>query len=120
MDRQAPQQLPHGPFQPCDRRLSLILQQARFGRVSRGGVSLALQEMGLTHRQPAEMAGTRRVSVTLSLIPLRQLGTLIRERDQLVLHGSASCLWRTADLHDPSTSSTGLARKATQVPEACF
>lgn len=75
--------------------------------------------MGPTHRQLAEMAATTRVSETKSLIPSRQLGTLIQERDQLFPHGFPSCLWRTPDLCEPAPWSTSLIWKAARAPGAC-
>lgn len=51
----------------------------RFGRVSSRGVSLSFDEMNLTHRHLAELAGTTRVTVTKALARFRQEGSLIKE-----------------------------------------
>ena len=59
-------------------RLLLWLGQ-RFGRVSSRGVSLSFDEMNLTHRHLADMAGMTRVTVTKALTRFRQEGSLLKE-----------------------------------------
>lgn len=51
----------------------------RFGRVSSRGVSLSLDDMNLTHRDLAEIAGTTRVTVTKALSRFRQEGSLVKD-----------------------------------------
>jgi CRP-like cAMP-binding protein len=65
-------------------RLLLWLGE-RFGRVSHRGVSLSFQEMNLTHRHLAELAGMTRVTVTKALSHYRQTGLLIREGEDELL-----------------------------------
>jgi CRP-like cAMP-binding protein len=69
-------------------RLLLWLGE-RFGRVSRRGISLSFQEMNLTHRHLAEIAGMTRVTVTKALSHYRQSGLMVREgEDELLLSES--------------------------------
>lgn len=84
-------------IRPLEQRLIQLLMwlAERFGRVNKLGVCLPIEQMALTHRHLAEMAGTTRVSVTKALGQLYQNGILIREGDQIVLRGSPSCPWST-------------------------
>ena len=62
------------------------------GRVSRRGVSLSFQEMNLTHRQLAEIAGMTQVTVTKALSHYRQAGMMVREGNDELLVGEG-CRW---------------------------
>jgi Crp-like helix-turn-helix domain len=66
---------------PAEARLFHLLtwMGQRFGRVSRRGVSLCFEEMNLTHRNLAEIAGLTRVTVTKAISHFRQAGALVRE-----------------------------------------
>ncbi|MFN7678228.1 MAG: Crp/Fnr family transcriptional regulator [Cyanobacteriota bacterium] len=66
---------------PAEARLFHLLTWIgqRFGRVSRRGVSLCFEEMNLTHRNLAEIAGLTRVTVTKAISQFRQTGALVRE-----------------------------------------
>ena len=67
----------------------------RFGRVSSRGVSLCLDDMNLTHRQLAEIAGLTRVTVTKAISHFRQEGYLVREgHDDLLLREALPRLQR--------------------------
>ncbi len=68
---------------PAEVRLFHLLtwMGQRFGRVSRRGVSLCFEEMNLTHRSLAEIAGLTRVTVTKAISQFRQAGALVREGD---------------------------------------
>jgi hypothetical protein len=66
---------------PSETRLFQLLLWLgeRFGRVSSRGVSLSFDEMNLTHRHLADIAGTTRVTVTKALTRFRQEGSLLRD-----------------------------------------
>lgn len=75
-------------IRPVESRLFQLLLWLgeRFGRVSRRGVSLSFQEMNLTHRHLAEIAGMTRVTVTKALSHYRQAGMMVREgNDELLV-----------------------------------
>jgi CRP-like cAMP-binding protein len=74
---------------PVETRLFrlLVWLGQRFGRISRRGVSLSFQEMNLTHRQLAEIAGMTRVTVTKALSHYRQVGMMVREGNDELLVG---------------------------------
>ncbi len=73
---------------PADSRLLRLLQWigTRFGRVSSSGTTLSLEDMNLTHRQLAAIAGMTRVTVTKSLTRFRSNGQVVKvsEADLLV------------------------------------
>ncbi|MBD2717981.1 MULTISPECIES: Crp/Fnr family transcriptional regulator [unclassified Synechococcus] len=73
---------------PADSRLLRLLHWigARFGRVSTSGTTLSLEDMNLTHRQLADIAGMTRVTVTKSLTRFRSKGQVVKvsEADLLV------------------------------------
>ncbi|MEA5442611.1 Crp/Fnr family transcriptional regulator [Cyanobium gracile] len=73
---------------PADARLLRLLHWigARFGRVSRSGTTLSLEDMNLTHRHLADIAGMTRVTVTKALTRFRSKGQVVRvsEADLLV------------------------------------
>ena len=75
---------------PMEDRLLRVLVWLgeRFGRVNSIGISLSLNEMNLTHRNLAELIGSTRVTVTKSLMRLRQEGLLINtgHNDILIPH----------------------------------
>ncbi len=79
---------------PADARLLRLLQWigARFGRISSSGTTLSLEDMHLTHRHLADIAGMTRVTVTKSLTRFRSEGQVVKvnEADLLVPH--AACL----------------------------
>ncbi len=66
---------------PAETRLFQLLLWLgeRFGRVNSRGVSLSFDEMNLTHRHLADIAGTTRVTVTKALTRFRQEGSLLKE-----------------------------------------
>jgi hypothetical protein len=72
---------------PAESRLFQLLlwMGERFGRVSRRGVSLSLEDMNLTHRHLAEISGLTRVTVTKALSHFRQAGFLIQEGTDALL-----------------------------------
>ncbi len=68
----------------------------RFGRVSRRGVSLCFEDMNLTHRHLAEIAGMTRVTVTKSISHFRDQGYLIKEgSDELLVREALPSLQRS-------------------------
>ncbi|MDM7952833.1 MAG: Crp/Fnr family transcriptional regulator [Cyanobium sp. CZS 25K] len=73
---------------PADARLLRLLHWigARFGRVSSSGTTLSLEDMNLTHRHLADIAGMTRVTVTKALTRFRSKGQVVRvsEADLLV------------------------------------
>jgi CRP-like cAMP-binding protein len=73
---------------PADSRLLRLLHWigTRFGRVSSSGTTLSLEDMNLTHRQLADIAGMTRVTVTKSLTRFRSRGQVVKvsEADLLV------------------------------------
>jgi CRP-like cAMP-binding protein len=73
---------------PADARLLRLLHWigARFGRVSSSGTTLSLEDMNLTHRHLADIAGMTRVTVTKSLTRFRSKGQVVKvnEADLLV------------------------------------
>lgn len=73
---------------PAEARLFqlLVWMGQRFGRVSRRGVSLSLEDMNLTHRHLAEISGLTRVTVTKALTHFRQEGLLIQEGSDALLN----------------------------------
>ncbi|MCT0206918.1 Crp/Fnr family transcriptional regulator [Synechococcus sp. CS-1332] len=77
---------------PADARLLRLLYWigARFGRISSSGTTLSLEDMNLTHRQLADIAGMTRVTVTKSLTRFRSQGLVVKvsEADLLVPHGA--------------------------------
>lgn len=81
-------------LEPVETRLFrlLVWLGERFGRVSRRGVSLSLEEMNLTHRQLAEIVGMTRVTVTKALSHYRQAGMMVREGNDELLVGEG-CRW---------------------------
>lgn len=81
-------------LEPVETRLFrlLVWLGERFGRVSRRGVSLSFQEMNLTHRQLAEIAGMTLVTVTKALSHYRQAGMMVREGNDELLVGEG-CRW---------------------------
>ena len=75
---------------PAETRLFQLLLWLgeRFGRVNSRGVSLSFDEMNLTHRHLADIAGMTRVTVTKALTRFRQEGSLLKEgADELLLPG---------------------------------
>ena len=75
---------------PAELRLLHLLMWLgqRFGRVSSRGISLSFDDMNLTHRHLAELAGLTRVTVTKALSRFRQEGVLLTDgSDALLLPG---------------------------------
>ena len=82
---------------PAELRLFRLLLWIgeRFGRVSRRGVSLSMEDMNLTHRCLAEISGLTRVTVTKAMSHFRQSGYLIQEgSDELLLREGLTQLQR--------------------------
>ncbi len=77
-------------IRPADARLLRLLHWigARFGRVSSSGTTLSLEDMNLTHRQLADIAGMTRVTVTKALTRFRSQGLVVKvsEADLLLPH----------------------------------
>lgn len=73
---------------PADARLLRLLHWigARFGRVSSSGTTLSLEDMNLTHRHLADIAGMTRVTVTKALTRFRSKGQVVKvnEADLMV------------------------------------
>lgn len=85
-------------IRPAEARLfSLLLWMGeRFGRVSSRGVSLPLEDMNLTHRHLAEIAGLTRVTVTKAMTHFRNEGLFSREgADALLLQKGLQQLLRS-------------------------
>lgn len=74
---------------PAEARLFHLLRwiSERFGRVTSTGASLPIEEMNLTHRHLAEIAGMTRVTVTKALSRFRSKGLLVRieQEERLVM-----------------------------------
>jgi len=68
---------------PADARLLRLLHWigARFGRVSSSGTTLSLEDMNLTHRHLADIAGMTRVTVTKALTRFRSQGLVVKVSD---------------------------------------
>jgi CRP-like cAMP-binding protein len=72
----------------------------RFGRISSRGVSLSLEDMNLTHRHMAEIAGLTRVTVTKAMSHFRQQRYLIKEGcDELLLREAVPLLQRSGNVN---------------------
>ena len=87
-------------IRPAEARLfSLLLWMGeRFGRVSSRRVSLPLEDMNLTHRHLAEIAGLTRVTVTKAMTHFRHEGYLTREgADALLLQKGLQHMLRQND-----------------------
>lgn len=73
---------------PAEARLLRLLHWigARFGRISSSGTTLSLEDMNLTHRHLADIAGMTRVTVTKALTRFRSQGLVVKvsEADLLV------------------------------------
>ncbi|MCP9834749.1 Crp/Fnr family transcriptional regulator [Cyanobium sp. La Preciosa 7G6] len=73
---------------PAEARLLRLLHWIgnRFGRISSSGTTLSLEDMNLTHRHLADIAGMTRVTVTKALTRFRSQGLVVRvsEADLLV------------------------------------
>jgi hypothetical protein len=78
-------------IRPADARLLRLLHWIgeRFGRISSSGTTLSLEDMNLTHRHLADIAGMTRVTVTKSLTRFRSQGLVVKvsEADLLVPRG---------------------------------
>jgi hypothetical protein len=78
-------------IRPADARLLRLLHWigSRFGRISSSGTTLSLEDMNLTHRHLADIAGMTRVTVTKSLTRFRSQGLVVKvsEADLLVPRG---------------------------------
>jgi CRP-like cAMP-binding protein len=79
---------------PADARLLRLLHWigARFGRVSSSGTTLSLEDMNLTHRHLADIAGMTRVTVTKSLTRFRSKGLVVKVSEADLLVPRAACL----------------------------
>jgi CRP-like cAMP-binding protein len=79
---------------PADYRLLQLLHWigARFGRVCSRGTTLSLEDMNLTHRHLADIAGMTRVTVTKSLTRFRSMGQVVKlsETDLLLPRADSS------------------------------
>jgi len=79
---------------PADARLLHLLHWigARFGRVSSSGTTLSLEDMNLTHRHLADIAGMTRVTVTKSLTRFRSKGQVVKVSEADLLVPRDTCL----------------------------
>jgi hypothetical protein len=79
---------------PVEERLLqlLIWLGEKFGRINSFGISLSTQDLNLTHRNLAELAGTTRVTVTKTLARYRLEGQLqSTEHNDLLIPFSRLC-----------------------------
>jgi CRP-like cAMP-binding protein len=81
-------------IRPADARLLRLLHWigARFGRISSRGTTLSLEDMNLTHRHLADIAGMTRVTVTKSLTRFRNKGVVVKVSDTDLLMPRIACL----------------------------
>jgi len=89
-------------IRPADARLFQLLlwMGERFGRISSRGVSLSLEDMNLTHRHMAEIAGLTRVTVTKAMSHFRQQRYLIKEGcDELLVREAVPLLQRSGNVN---------------------
>lgn len=88
---------------PADSRLLRLLHWigARFGRVSSSGTTLSLEDMNLTHRQLADIAGMTRVTVTKSLTRFRSKGQVVKVSEADLLVPRATSLPISSETPEP-------------------
>jgi len=89
-------------IRPAEARLFQLLlwMGERFGRISSRGVSLSLEDMNLTHRHMAEIAGLTRVTVTKAMSHFRQQRYLIKEGcDELLVREAVPLLQRSGNFN---------------------
>jgi hypothetical protein len=92
--RQASALLLLSRVRPIDDRLMqlLIWLGEKFGRTSSLGISLSMDDLNLTHRSLAELAGTTRVTVTKAFARFREKEhLLVTEHNDLLIPFSALC-----------------------------
>ena len=79
---------------PADARLLHLLHWigGRFGRISSSGTTLSLEDMNLTHRHLADIAGMTRVTVTKSLTRFRSKGQVVKVSEADLLVPRDACL----------------------------
>jgi hypothetical protein len=94
-------------IRPADARLLRLLHWigARFGRVCSRGTTLSLEDMNLTHRHLADIAGMTRVTVTKSLTRFRSKGLVVRVSESDLLLPRAACLSAVPSLPAPLPAS---------------
>lgn len=92
---------------PADTRLLHLLHWigARFGRVCSRGTTLSLEDMNLTHRHLADIAGMTRVTVTKALTRFRSLGQVVRLSETDLLLPRAACLSALPGMAAPLSAS---------------
>ncbi len=90
-------------IRPADARLLRLLHWigARFGRICSRGTTLSLEDMNLTHRHLADIAGMTRVTVTKSLTRFRSKGLVVRLSETDLLLPRAACLSAVPSLPAP-------------------
>jgi hypothetical protein len=95
-------------IRPADARLLRLLHWigARFGRICSRGTTLSLEDMNLTHRQLADIAGMTRVTVTKSLTRFRSRGLVVKVSEADLLLPRAACLSAVPAIPAPLPSST--------------
>ncbi|WP_216904381.1 Crp/Fnr family transcriptional regulator [Synechococcus sp. CCY 9618] len=88
---------------PADARLLRLLHWigGRFGRISSSGTTLSLEDMNLTHRHLADIAGMTRVTVTKSLTRFRSKGLVVKVSEADLLVPRSACL---SSLHTHQSS----------------
>ena len=95
---------------PADARLLRLLHWigGRFGRISSSGTTLSLEDMNLTHRHLADIAGMTRVTITKSLTRFRRRGLVVKVSETDLLVPRDTCL-ATDIPATPSAPLTALA-----------
>lgn len=73
-------------IRPVDERMLAFMHwlAMRFGRAAQAGVFLPIKEIGLTHRDMAELTGLSRVSVTKILGLFRERGLITSQGDGVI------------------------------------
>ncbi|MBW4529136.1 MAG: Crp/Fnr family transcriptional regulator [Aphanothece saxicola GSE-SYN-MK-01-06B] len=108
-------------IRPAEARLMRLLHWigGRFGRISSSGTTLSLEDMNLTHRHLADIAGMTRVTVTKALTRFRSQGLVVRvsDADLLVPRTDGHGLLST-DLAPFSGTSLPFPRTLSQEPPA--
>ncbi|KEF41630.1 MAG: hypothetical protein ER33_10165 [Cyanobium sp. CACIAM 14] len=108
-------------IRPADARLLRLLHWigGRFGRVSSSGTTLSLEDMCLTHRHLADIAGMTRVTVTKSLTRFRSKGLIVKVNEADLMVPRAACLSTVPTFPAPlSVSSLQFPRTLRHEPPA--
>lgn len=106
---------------PADTRLLRLLQWigARFGRINSSGTTLSLEDMSLTHRHLADIAGMTRVTVTKALTRFRSQGLVVKVSEaDLLVPRTASLGTLTSPAPHPAGASMPFPRTLKDEPPA--